>query len=245
MSPCQLTCMHCNGNYFLKLRNLLTTNIATEYQRLQQAITVVTTDDGFSLPVPLAAKALHCAKKLLKWMAEFENKPKATTFAVTLVKTIMEKVEKSKKDEHLKEEMMLCLSILKEREEKEGKHFVIAIFVESPAIILLHAESHRSTHLSTDWVNCIDRGGLQHVDDITFSLFAAMELEFQRHTTDISDDETIKKKAMDGILENDDVQVYWECLSIEWDGEIARSLLKLITEHWITIYVVIHRLVHS
>ena len=40
---------------------------------------------------------------------------------------------------------------------------------------------------------------------------------------------------MDGILENDDVQVYWECLSMEWDGEIARALLKLITEHWITI----------
>ena len=51
-----------------------------------------------------------------------------------VIKTIMEKVEKSKKDEHLKEELMLCLSILKEREEKEGKHFVIAIFVESPAI---------------------------------------------------------------------------------------------------------------
>ena len=33
---------------------------------LQQAITVVTTDDGFSLPVPLAAKALQYAEKLLK-----------------------------------------------------------------------------------------------------------------------------------------------------------------------------------
>ena len=31
-----------------------------------------------------------------------------------------------------------------------------------------------------------------------------MELEFQKHI-DISDDDTIKKKAMDGILENDDV----------------------------------------
>ena len=48
-----------------------------------------------------------------------------------VIKTVMEKVEKSKKDEHLKEELMLCLSILKEREEKEGKHYVIAIFVES------------------------------------------------------------------------------------------------------------------
>ena len=41
---------------------------------------------------------------------------------------------------------------------------------------------------------------------------------------------------MDGILENNDVQVYWECLSMEWDGETAKSLLNLITEHWITIH---------
>ena len=49
---------------------------------------------------------------------------------------------------------------------------------------------------------------------------------------------------MDGILENDDVQVYWECLSMEWEQEIASSLLKLLTEHWI-INMIIHRLVHS
>ena len=61
------------------------------------------------------------------------------------------------------------------------------------------AESHRSTHLPTDCVNCIDRGGLQHVDDVTFCLFAAMELEFRKYI-DISDDDTIKKKAIDGII---------------------------------------------
>ena len=62
-------------------------------------------------------------------------------------------------------------------------------------------ESHRTTHLSTDWVNCINRGALQHADDITFSLLAAMELEFQRNTA-ISDVNATKNKAMDGILEN-------------------------------------------
>lgn len=61
-----------------------------------------------------------------------------------------------------------------------------------------------------------------------------MELEFRRHI-DVSDDSAIKSKAMDGILENNDVQVYWESLSREWEEEVASSLLKLIVEHWITV----------
>ena len=102
------------------------------------------------------------------------------------------------------------MSNLKEREEKEGKHLLLVYIcrIISYSYNIL-AESHRCTHLPTDCVNCIDRGGLQHVDDVTFSLFAAMELEFQKYI-DISDDDTIKKKAMDGILGNDDVQEYWE-----------------------------------
>ena len=36
----------------------------------------------------------------------------------------MEKVVKSKNDETLKEELILCLSNLKEREEKEGMHLL-------------------------------------------------------------------------------------------------------------------------
>ena len=143
----------------------------------------------------------------------------------------MEKLEKSKKDETLKQELILCLSNLKEREEKEGKHLLLVHICRITSYSYnIMAESQRSTHLPTDCVNCIDRGGLQHVDDVTFSLFAAMELEFQKYI-DISDDDTIKKKAKDGILGNDDVQIYWEYLSMEWEEEIASSLLKLLTEH--------------
>ena len=57
---------------------------------MQQGIALVTTDEGFSLPVPLAARAHHCATKLLKWMLQLENKPKAITFAITLVKLFKE-----------------------------------------------------------------------------------------------------------------------------------------------------------
>lgn len=61
-----------------------------------------------------------------------------------------------------------------------------------------------------------------------------MELEFRRHI-DVTNDSAIKSKAMDGILKNDDVQVYWELLSMEWEEEIASILLKQIVEHWITV----------
>ena len=48
-------------------------------QTLQQRISLLTTDEGFNLPVPLAAKAHQCAEKL--------HKPDAITFTVTLIKT--------------------------------------------------------------------------------------------------------------------------------------------------------------
>lgn len=69
---------------------------------------------------------------------------------------------------------------------------------------------------------------------ITFSFFATVELEFRRHIN-FTDDSSIKSKAMDGILENDDVQVYWESLSMDWEEEVASMLLKQIVDHWITV----------
>ena len=80
----------------------------------------------------------------------------------------------------------------------------------------------------------IDRGGLQHINDVTFAFFAAMELEFRRHIN-FTEDDSIKNKAMDGILQNDDVQVYWESLSMDWEEEVASMLLKQIVEQWITV----------
>ena len=247
---------------------------------------MVTTDDGFTLPVPLAAKTLQCAEKPMKWMVELD-KHKAIMFAVTLVKllkeccsssesksvrvkrekmwekyyqllsfkrlftlwsvfikesiheevcpvfyqfvadvlfeevvinqfpinnnkpigdvtsyfsyeelnalqctagyvikAVMEKVEKSKKGETLKEELILCLANLKEREERRKRVSTCCgyMFIESPAInnsYNIIAEIHRSTHQSTDWVNCIDGVDYSMLMMLrTFSLFAAMELEF-------------------------------------------------------------------
>ena len=54
-------------------------------QRLQQGISLLTTDEGFNLLVPLAEKAYQCAEKLLKWI--LENKPNTITFTVTLIVT--------------------------------------------------------------------------------------------------------------------------------------------------------------
>ena len=291
----------------------------------------MTTDEGFSLPVPLALNARQCAEKLLRWMPLLENKPKAVAFAISLVKmlreccgsqsksmrvrkekmwekyyhlrctedfvaswsrfiresisedacpifyqfvtdhvfeeviqehfsmkdqpskeitsyfsyeelnalrytagyvikAVLQKIEKSKSYTNLREEMVLCLTDLKEKEERAGMIDSNFIIICEPLTII--TESHR--HQSSDWVDRVDRGGLQHVNDIAFTLFATMELEFRRHI-DISDGSEIKSKAIENILESDDVQVYWESLSSEWEDEVASILLKLIVEHWVTI----------
>ena len=51
-----------------------------------EGISLVTTDEGFNLPVPLATNARQCALKLLNWMTE--NMPKAIAFAVALIESL-------------------------------------------------------------------------------------------------------------------------------------------------------------
>ena len=55
----------------------------------------------------------------------------------------------------LKGELVLCLAELNEEDENEDE--------------------------SEAWMNMIDRGGLKHVDNLTYTLFATMELVLRQH----------------------------------------------------------------
>ena len=79
----------------------------------------------------------------------------------------------------------------------------------------------------TGYVQLTEVDYSQHINDVTFAFFAAMELEFRRHIS-FTEDDSIKNKAIDGILRNDDVQVYWESLLMDWEEEVASMLLYTI-----------------
>ena len=61
-------------------------------------------------------------------------------------------------------------------------------------------------------------------------VFNSLEIGFRRHFTTTKEKGTILQK----ILEDDDLLFYWSLVSVNW-GEEADELLKLITEHWMTI----------
>ena len=83
----------------------------------------------------------------------------------------------------------------------------------------------------------VDRGGLKHVGQSTFMLFVSMEKELRCHLQPsiVSLDTDVKKTAVDSIIANDDVNMYWSILSGNWQEEEAALLIKMLVDHWITI----------
>ena len=78
-------------------------------------------------------------------------------------------------------------------------------------------------HSSEDWTLAVDRGGLRHIDDMTFKLFVSMELELRRHlhADNVSDSSGVKERALECVMSNAEVQLYWSTISANWEEEEA------------------------
>lgn len=139
----------------------------------------------------------------------FEEQNALRYTAGAVIKALLRKLKRSA--DPLKEEMTICLLELNRNEDV-------------------------SKDESEDWTSLVDRGGLTHIDDLTYSIFVSMELEvknfFSRHPSQLL---RIKKELVKKIIENEDVLFYWALLSAEWEEEESRALLVLIAEHYVTI----------
>jgi hypothetical protein len=122
---------------------------------------------------------------------------------------------------------MCCL---KELIETEG-NFVHNSFCLKT---FLDRSDYQSHDESEDWIMKVDRGGLIHVDDSTYKMFLAMEMEVRKHLTVKNFRIGIKEKQLEEILKNEDVIFNWSNLVVNW-GEESEELLKLIAGHWLTI----------
>ena len=76
-------------------------------------------------------------------------------------------------------------------------------------------EEDEAEHESEGWTNLIDRGGLQHVNDVTYILFVSMELELRQHLTSTCASEMprMKEKVKEKINSDEDVLFYWSVSS--------------------------------
>ena len=81
------------------------------------------------------------------------------------------------------------------------------------------------------WTKAIDRGGLIHVDDTVYMVFAEIELVVRRHLKTKKAHNQRLTDCMD-IIEN--VFFARSIVSASWQEEEAQAM-KMITEHWITL----------
>ena len=78
----------------------------------------------------------------------------------------------------------------------------------------------------TLWTKSLDRGGLIHVNNVVFLLFAVMELEYRKCHPHLRD------TFLETLLRNEDILYLWSCISEEWSEEVGDSLIKIIAKKW-------------
>ena len=86
---------------------------------------------------------------------------------------------------------------------------------------------------SCNWIQMIDRGGLTHVNNVTYNAFLSMELELRRHLT--REQPPNFRDVAENIKKNEDVQFSWSMVAADWEEEEAQALLALTVDLWITI----------
>ena len=95
---------------------------------------------------------------------------------------------------------------------------------------LFHLDGSSEGHESEQWTKQVDRGGLIHVSHDVFMTFYSFEMELRKHLTADSN-YSLKDRALQLILSNEDVLFHWANVSFHWGDQEAKELLKLIAEH--------------
>ena len=92
---------------------------------------------------------------------------------------------------------------------------------------------------SKDWMEIVDRGGLTHISNMTYMMFASVELELRKHIMvqkrSTGSGELHLTKAKEEVIASDDVQFYWTMVSSNWQEDAATALLEMMIDLWIQI----------
>ncbi len=88
------------------------------------------------------------------------------------------------------------------------------------------------------WVNKIDRGGLWHISDSTYMLFAIMEEQIRRYFTTRAITQLrgdTKDQIHSALMNDDDILFQWSLLTAMVDDSVASKLLSKITQLYISV----------
>ena len=133
-----------------------------------------------------------------------------------VTRTIYRRLKDSKHP--LKDELLLCLAELNDVDPSEMEDE------------------------SKDWMERIDRGGLTHISNMTYTMFASAELELRKHIMMVQKTQSVARsgelqltKAKEKIMASDDVQFYWTMVALNWQEDAATALLEMMMDLWIQI----------
>ena len=100
----------------------------------------------------------------------------------------------------------------------------------------LKEEGNDLTHSSEEWLQAIDRGGLVHVNDMTYMLFTALEQALRPCLESMENNSELNIKEVSKVIQTDEnVLFYWAILSVNWEERAAEALLCMVVERWITL----------
>lgn len=89
---------------------------------------------------------------------------------------------------------------------------------------------------SDNWLKLVDRGGLWHINDKVFTVFAIMEEHIRQHLSTFgSKPEGTKQLLIDGLLQNDDLLFEWHFCTSQVDSETGMLLLKHLIKLYVTV----------
>ena len=94
---------------------------------------------------------------------------------------------------------------------------------------------------SSDWVCIKYRGGLNHVSYGMYMLMCSLEVKHHIKTNAKPDKFNTKDVSTRKLMTNEDVEHYWDTLSINWSEEDRVLLLSMIIHHWITAWFCLYK----
>ena len=85
-----------------------------------------------------------------------------------------------------------------------------------------------------DSADCVNRGGLIFVNDLTIEIFVAMELEIRNHLQ-ACQPVNMLTVVTPAIKSNDDVLFYWSMISAGWNESSRNTLLDMVINMWVCV----------
>ena len=85
----------------------------------------------------------------------------------------------------------------------------------------LKEEGNDLTHSSEEWLQAIDRGGLVHVNDMTYMLFTALEQALRPCLGSMENNSKLNIKEVSKVIQTDEnVLFYLAILSVNWEERL-------------------------